>query len=37
MIDIESKPKFSTNEWAYEGKSERIGLNILELLGLLNN
>lgn len=34
IIEINDNPGYSINEWPYEGKGERIGLSILDFLGL---
>lgn len=34
IIEINDNPGYSINEWPYEGRGERIGLAILDLLGL---
>lgn len=35
IIEINDNPGYSINEWPYEGKGEKIGISILELLGLV--
>lgn len=35
IIEINDNPGYSINEWPYEGKGEKIGNSILELLGLV--
>ncbi len=34
IIEINDNPGYSINEWPYDGKGERIGLAVLDLLGL---
>lgn len=34
IIEINDNPGYSINEWPYEGKGERIGLSVLNLLGV---
>ena len=34
IIEINDNPGYSINEWPYEGKGEKIGLSVLNLLGL---
>ena len=35
IIEINDNPGYSINEWSYEGKGEKIGISILELLSLV--
>ena len=35
MIEINDNPGISINEWPYEGKGRKIGLDILKLLKLI--
>ena len=35
IVEINDNPGYSINEWPYEGKGEKVGLSILELLGLV--
>ena len=35
MIEINDNPGISINEWPYEGKGIKIGLDILKLLKLI--
>lgn len=35
IIEINDNPGYSINEWPYEGKGEKIGIAILNLLGLV--
>ncbi len=35
IIEINDNPGYSINEWPYEGKGERIGVNVLKLLKLV--
>ena len=33
IIEINDNPGYSINEWPYEGPGEKVGLEILKLLG----
>ena len=33
IIEINDNPRYSINEWPYEGKGEKVGTAILKMLG----